>query len=243
MALGKSHMGRGKECGGGNRISMGHISFRGIPRTGKMDKYAYMNPAARQATMSEDFWRDRIRSLLDEYVVILDTETTGINSDARIIELTVIDLEGNVLFSSLFNTGEPLPEKIPELTGITDAMLEGQPAFMEKAEEIRDLLQGRTIIAWNASFDRQRLWEEFARIGMPVYTGEWRDAMELYAYASGRQKKWCKLIVAKQEMGIGESQEHRATADCLDTLAVLKAVVKANEEKDLFSSCGMEGEV
>lgn len=221
---------------------MGHISFRGIPRTGKMDKYAYMNPAARQATMSEDFWKDKIRSFLNQQVVILDTETTGITSDARIIELTVIDLEGNVLFSSLFNTGEPLPEKIPELTGITDAMLEGQPAFMEKAEEIRDLLQGRTIIAWNASFDRQRLWEEFARIGMPVYTGEWRDAMEFYAYASGRQKKWCKLIVAKQEMGIGESQEHRATADCLDTLAVLKAVVKANEEKDLFSSCGMEEE-
>lgn len=239
MALGKSHMGRRKECGGGNRISMGYISFRGIPRTGKTDKYAYMNPAARQV-MSEDSWRDRIRSLLDEYAVILDTETTGINSDARIIELTVIDLEGNVLFSSLFNTGEPLPEKIPELTGITDAMLEGQPAFMEKAEEIRDLLHGKTIIAWNASFDRQRLWEEFARIGMPINTGEWRDAMELYAYASGRQKKWCKLIVAKQEMGIGERQEHRATADCLDTLAVLR-VAANGPEQDLFSSCIEEG--
>ena len=118
-----------------------------------------------------------------------------------------------------------------------------EPADIVLLEEIRDLLHGRTIIAWNASFDRQRLWEEFARIGMPVYTGEWRDAMELYAYASGRQKKWCKLIVAKQEMEIGESQEHRATADCLDTLEVLKAVIKANEEKDLFSSCGMEGEV
>ena len=111
---------------------------------------------------------------------------------------------------------------------------------MEKAEEIRDLLQGRTIIAWNASFDRQRLWEEFARIGMPVNTGEWRDAMELYAYASGRQKKWCKLIVAKQEMGIGESQEHRATADCLDTLAVLRAAAALKD--DLLDMTGEDAE-
>lgn len=84
---------------------MGHISFRGIPRTGKMDKYSYMNPAARAATMSEDFWKDKIRGILREQAVILDTETTGITSDARVIELTIIDIAGNVLFSSLFNTG------------------------------------------------------------------------------------------------------------------------------------------
>ena len=61
----------------------------------------------------------------------------------------------------------------------------------------------------------------------------WQREAASIAAASGRQKKWCKLIVAKQEMGIGESQEHRATADCLDTLAVLRKIAK--EPEDLFS--------
>lgn len=38
---------------------------------------------------------------------------------------------------------------------------------------------------------------------------------------------WCKLIKAKEMMGLGDSQQHRALGDCLDTLAVINAARNA----------------
>ena len=69
--------------------------------------------------------------------------------------------------------------------------------------------------------------------------------MELYSLSQGKAKKWCKLVKAKEEMGIGDSQEHRATADCLDTLAVMRRAAgidkdKTGETEDLFSSLGRD---
>ena len=178
--------------------------------------------------------KEKIKEILgftDTY--ILDTETTGLKGDVRVIELSVIDLNGNTVFHSLFNPGMPLPEKIPELTGITDEMVSSAPYFYEKTSEIVKLLERKTVIAWNAPFDRQCLTNELLMVSQgPIAAGIcWIDAMELCSYASGRARKWYKLIEAKQDHGIGENQEHRATADCLDTLAVLRRIAGFDEEE------------
>ena len=191
---------------------------------------------------TKDDWKKEILKLITPDSLIIDTETTGTGSDARVIELSIIDTEGSILFSQLFSTGEPLPEVIPGITGITDEMLEEMPSFGEKAEEIGAILNGKTIIGWNVSFDKRIVENEFASAGKLALLSPaaWEDAMELYSLSQGKAKKWCKLIRAKEEMGIGESQEHRATADCLDTLFILKRAAglepfPGNEEYDLFS--------
>ena len=168
-----------------------------------------------------------IRKLLGfDGVYVLDTETTGLKGDVRVIELSIVDLEGNTMFHSLFNPGMPLPQEIPELTGITDEMLEEAPFFFQKVGEIVQLLSGKQVIAWNAPFDRQWLTNELLMVSQgPAAAGIcWFDAMELASYASGRSRKWYRLIEAKKDHGIGDSQEHRSTADCLDTLAVLRRI-------------------
>lgn len=201
---------------------------------------SWSNPAAFVQQDTPGRWKDEIRKLLsDENAVILDTETTGLYGDVKIIELSIIDMQGSLLFHSLFYPGILLPEKIPEITGITDEMLIHEPFFFEKADEIAAIIRGKKVIAWNADFDRQRIFEEMTAAGMGTAASalEWKDAMALYSFSRGYRKKWCKLIVAKAEMGISENQEHRSTADCLDTLAVLKAAAGTNENreaKDLF---------
>lgn len=194
---------------------------------------------------TKDDWKKEILKLITPDSLIIDTETTGTGSDARVIELSIIDTEGSILFSQLFSTGEPLPEVIPGITGITDEMLEEMPSFGEKAEEIGAILNGKTIIGWNVSFDKRLIENEFATAGKLslLSPAGWEDAMELYSFAQGKTKKWCKLIKAKEEMGIGECQEHRATADCLDTLAVMRRAAgidknKTGETEDLFSAIG-----
>lgn len=166
-------------------------------------------------------------------IYILDTETTGLKGDVRVIELSIIDLDGNIVFHSLFNPGMPLPEKISELTGITDEMLENAPFFFQKVTEIVNILSGKQAIAWNASFDREWLTRELlmASQGPAAASICWFDAMELAAFASGKFRKWYKLIEAKKDYGIGDSQEHRSTADCLDTLAVLRRIAGIDNQQ------------
>ena len=185
-------------------------------------------------------YKDRIRALLKKDAVILDTETTSIKGDVRVIELSIVDLEGNVIFNSLFDPGMPLPADIPALTGITDEMLEDQPRFAERTAEISDCLRGKTIIAWNADFDRKWTFFEFIKAGFRLDAQDWVDAMELYARMVGHRTKYYRLIKAKEDMRIGESQEHRATADCLDTLAVLKAAAALKD--DLLDMTGEDAE-
>ena len=72
----------------------------------------------------------------DGPVVVLDFESTGLNTGkARIIEIGAVKLEGGEIiddFSQLVDPGQPLGPEITELTGISDAMLQGQP----KAETV-----------------------------------------------------------------------------------------------------------
>lgn len=179
-------------------------------------------------------YREDIQKLFTlDGVYILDTETTGLKGDVRVIELSIIDLDGNIVFHSLFNPGMLLPEKIPELTGITDEMLESAPFFFQKVTEIVNILSGKQAIAWNASFDREWLTRELlmASQGPAAASICWFDAMEFAAFASGKLRKWYKLIEAKRDYGIGDSQEHRATSDCLDTLAVLRKIAGFDEKE------------
>lgn len=202
------------------------------------------NPASYAFRTRED-WKKEIAKLLTPDSLILDTETTGTGSDARMIELSIVSTEGELLYNQLFATGEPLPEVIPGITGITDEMLSDQPHFEAEAERIAEIIRSKKLIGWNVSFDKRIVENEFASAGKLALLSPagWEDAMELYSLSQGKAKKWCKLIKAKEEMEIGESQEHRATADCMDTLAVMRRASgldksKTEEQEDLLSALG-----
>ena len=84
---------------------------------------AFFDNPASYAFRTRDDWKKEIAKLLTPDSLILDTETTGTGSDARMIELSIVSTEGELLYNQLFATGEPLPEVIPGITGITDEML------------------------------------------------------------------------------------------------------------------------
>lgn len=162
---------------------------------------------------------------------IIDTETTGLSKDDRIIELSIIDMEGSVLYSSLFDPGIPLSLRIIELTGITDRMLHGKPRFEDEAEKISDILSRHIITGWNVSFDIRMLKQEFMRIDASFDDSNTHDLMALCSTVLGKESRNVKLMKLKDELGIGCSQDHRSLADCRDTLAVMEAVIaRWNEE-------------
>ena len=109
---------------------------------------------------------------LSDSVVITDTETTGINAHAnRIIEIAGlrIDSEGtNTWFSELINPGVTIPHRITRITGITSAMVFGQPAADDVMPRFMEFLSDGIFVAHNIRFDTSFVNAEFERLGLPA---------------------------------------------------------------------------
>lgn len=67
----------------------------------------------RQVAELEEWARE---VLADPDTVILDTETTGLEDDARIVDLAVLTVAGDVLVNTLVDPGEPIPPMRPTST-------------------------------------------------------------------------------------------------------------------------------
>lgn len=90
-------------------------------------------------------WAQAILSDPEAYA-ILDTESTGLTSTARIVEIAVTTASGTVLLDTLINPGgEPIPAEATALHGITDAMVTapGVPTFSEILPRLTEALAGR----------------------------------------------------------------------------------------------------
>jgi len=109
-----------------------------------------------------------MRRSLAESVVVLDFETTGLSPQYgdRAIEIGAVLLEeGRIVdrFQRLMQPGFRISRFIESYTGITNDMLKGQPRCEEVMAEFAEFLEGRNIVAHNASFDRRFLEAELKR--------------------------------------------------------------------------------
>ncbi len=106
---------------------------------------------------------------IDAPLIFLDLETTGANfARDRILEIGVVEVspDGVAEWSTLIDPGVPVTSFITGLTGIDDSMVTGAPAFSRVADELRERLRGKLLVAHNARFDYGFLKAEFARLGI-----------------------------------------------------------------------------
>lgn len=77
------------------------------------------------------------------------------------MEIAVTTASGTVLLDTLLNPGgEPIPAGATAIHGITDAMVEGTPAFSEMLPRLTEALAGRRTVIHNRAYDTGRLlWE------------------------------------------------------------------------------------
>ncbi|WP_308346528.1 3'-5' exonuclease [Streptomyces sp. ISL-66] len=99
-------------------------------------------------------------ALLDPTVVVLDTETTGLHGEARIVEIAVLSSGGDVLLDTLLDPGEPIPGESSYIHGITDADVAGSPTFSEVLVRLADVLIGKRVLIYNDVYDVERLRHE-----------------------------------------------------------------------------------
>ena len=161
--------------------------------------------------------------MISQYIA-LDTETTGLNpARDRVLEIGAARIcDGKVCetFDSLIDTGVEIPERIVELTGITDEMqLTGkkpQQAFAEFLEFCGDL----PILGHNISFDFGFLKQSAVNLGLS-FEKEGVDTLKLARQflpelPSRRLPDLC------MHYGIDPGHSHRALDDALAAHELLK---------------------
>lgn len=166
--------------------------------------------------------------------VILDTETTGLDADAEIVEIAIIDTAGNVLLDTLIRPTRPIPAEATEIHGITDEMVASAPTWAEIYPQYQAIVAGKAIVAYNADFDAGMVAASCRAHGIdPVgkskgfTNGDWSCAMRLYSRWSGETRdygklRWHKLTAAAEACGVQETGAHRALADVRMTLGVVQ---------------------
>jgi DNA polymerase III epsilon subunit-like protein len=134
-------------------------------------------------------------------MIIFDSETTGLINHAsapldtqpEIIEVGALKLDDKTLdeigaLSYLVKPKRfPLPVKITEITGITDAHLLGEQAFARRLPELRAFFRGEeTVVAHNCSYD----------VGMMVLELRRLDAVHKFPWP------WVQLCTVELNMDV-----------------------------------------
>ena len=196
-------------------------------------------------------------------VVFFDTETNGLDArSCRIIELAAIRVERDPrgvlhiadnadLFVKL-PAGEKIPEKIVELTGITDAMLETEGVTEAEAAAVFSDMIGVDkgpvlLVAHNAQFDLLFVREMLRRNPVWGHPGNGEQLLEIADYLDSltvykdRRPYPHKLANAISAYKLQDKvyNSHRA----IDDVAALFEVVKAmdNERADLLNYVNLFG--
>jgi DNA polymerase III subunit epsilon len=151
-------------------------------------------------------------------IVYLDTETTGLDGRAEIVEIAVIDNTGRTLLDTLVRPDGIIPYEVVRIHGIDDEMVAGAPRWPEVYPALLDLLRDRTVIVYNAEFDYRLVNQMNRRSGYPTCAGQWHCAMKQYAayatdwHARYGNYRWHKLDVALARFGHAKDG-HRARPD------------------------------
>lgn len=111
--------------------------------------------------------------------VILDTETTGVEREDRIVSvgiIEIIDRRRSARQNEWFcNPGRPCTPGAFGVHGLTDDFLRRQPTFAKQAAEIEEFIGDAQIIAHNAPFDRRFINKEFEILRRWPSSINWRE--------------------------------------------------------------------
>ncbi len=161
--------------------------------------------------------QERVFGIIEEDVVILDTETTGLSvRDNELIEISAAVLTQQGIkerFDTFVHPTGPIPDEIIKLTGIRNADVIHAPSAREAVAALAQFVAGRPVVAHNATFDRSFI--EAVKGGVNV-SDIWIDSLALSRIALPRLASH-KLSSMAELFGCA-AVSHRATDD-VDALA------------------------
>ena len=154
---------------------------------------------------------------LDEEYVAFDLEATGLfRQRDRIIEIGAVRMRGGEeieRFQTFVDPQRPLDKTSVELTGITDAMLQGAPLIQEAMPKFLEFVGDSLLVAHNAEFDTSYIKRACDELGL-AYSFTSLDTLALSQNLLPQLNKH-KLDIVAKEFGLGDFEHHRAADDAL----------------------------
>ncbi len=182
-----------------------------------VSRYAALPALARSSDFGE----------LDDNVVVLDTETTGLSfSHDELTQIAAARIEdGEVVerFVTFVNPGKPIPENVVHLTGIHDEDVADALSPDDALGRLVVFTGDAKIVAHNVEFDRHFTTRHPS--GYPLLENTWIDSLDLARISLPRLKSH-RLLDLVRAFGAPEST-HRADEDVTATCALFRILLAA----------------
>jgi len=110
----------------------------------------------------------------DERLIILDTETTGINprEGHRVVEIGCVEMVNRQLtgrsYHVYINPRFEMEQEVIDIHGLTNDFLRDKPLFSQVADEFIDFIKGAELVIHNAKFDVGFMDHEFSMLTKKV---------------------------------------------------------------------------
>ena len=182
---------------------------------------------------------------IDTTYCVLDLETTGLSAKTeKITEIGIMKIKnGEVLekFCEFVNPEKPIPQKVQEVTNITDDMVADSPTIEELFPKVLEFIKGSVLVAHNAAFDIGFLKNVAKDLGHEFdYT--YIDTLPLARRLYPNLKKH-KLGKIAEYLKIKVEVAHRALDDVDTTVKILNVMMEelkkrgATKVADIGTKC------
>ncbi len=171
---------------------------------------------------------------IDTEYCVFDLETTGISHiTEKITEVGIIKIKnGEIIdtFECFVNPEKPIPERVVEVTHITDDMVKDAETIDKVMPKVLEFMKGSVLVAHNADFDIGFMKYNCEKLGLP-FEFTHIDTLRL-AKAVFPEFSRYKLGFIAEKLGIKVDVAHRALDDVKTLVAVFNEIIKiAKEDK------------
>ena len=181
--------------------------------------------------------------MLDQTFVVFDFETTGFNAGGAdsIIEIGAVKIKNGVIiekYDELINPGRPLPQKIIDVTNITNEMLEGKDNEENAVKRFVEWFGDCPMVAHNAKFDVSFLEMAYKKYNLGQFTNPVIDTLELSRTLDNNYARHSlSALVKRYDVPWDESAHHRGDYDAEGTALVFHKMLNklSNRNIDMMS--------
>ena len=175
-------------------------------------------------------------------IVVLDTETTGLDDKAEILELAIVDSNGTPLINQRLRLSDDskFSEEAYAVHGISLDDIKDCEQYPSIEAKLKEILVGKQVMIFNANYDIRLLKQTAAAYSCDT---TWFDGLDtrcvMYQAANvyGATNKYGTISLSNAVARAGvewEGEAHSALGDTLTTLALYKKMARKAAEEVFF---------
>ena len=206
------------------------MDTKNVTKVSKLETYILENTPQRIHERYQgltEFAEQNFFGVLDEDVVVLDTETTGFSfNHDELIQIAAARMKNGVItewYVTFVNPDRPIPEEVAHLTNIHDDDVVDAPSPDEALTGLVEFVGDSYVVAHNANFDRTFTTKRVS--GESLKNNIWVDSLDLARIALPRMNSH-RLLDLVRAFG-GPDSTHRADEDVAATCLVYRILLAA----------------